>query len=116
MNRGQWLVGALTLASLAAFVAPAMAERTPSVRTGGQKSTGARIDITVPYLTSGTNAFMGYSVAPRIYSSPEVDDPKDGKIKPVFNLIFYGSKQSFGDKSNGAVERPPNSLRPEKAR
>jgi hypothetical protein len=116
MKRGQWLTGPLTLALLAVFAASALAERTPSVRTGGQKSTGARGDITVPYLTNGTDAFKGAKVAPKIYSSPAVDDPKGGKAKPVFNLIFYGSKQSFGDKSNGAEERRPNSLRPEKSR
>ena len=32
--------------------------------------------------------------------------------KPVFNLIFYGSTQGFGDASNGAQPRPGNDLRP----
>jgi len=44
-------------------------------------------------------------VAPLIYKSPSVDDPKNPQAKPVFNLIFYGAKQGFGDKSNGAAPR-----------
>jgi hypothetical protein len=78
-----------------------------AVRTSGQKSTGARTDITVPYLTSGKSAFISGSVAPKIYSSPVVDDPNNPQSKPVYNLIFYGSKQSFGDRSNGATPRTP---------
>jgi hypothetical protein len=35
-----------------------------------------------------------------------VEDVKNPQARPVYNLIFYGSVQSFGDKSNGAVERP----------
>jgi hypothetical protein len=74
------------------------------MRASGPKSTGARNDITVPYLTTGTSAFMQRSVAPRIYSSPSVD-PMNPQTKPVYNLIFYGAKQSFGNKSNGATPR-----------
>jgi hypothetical protein len=95
-------------------VGSAAADRTPSVRTGGQRATGTRPDITVPYLNNGTNAFNAANVKPKIYSSPIVDDPKAPPTKPVFNLIFYGSKESFGDKSNGATPRPANTLRPAK--
>jgi hypothetical protein len=70
------------------------------------------MDITVPYLNSNGDSFKGRSVAPRIYSSPVVDEPNKPAAKPVFNLIFYGSKQNFGDKSNGAGPRPANTLRP----
>ena len=48
----------------------------------------------------------GRSVAPRIYASPTVDDPKNPQAKPVYNIIFYGSVQSFGDRSNGAMPKP----------
>jgi hypothetical protein len=104
-----WLPAILVLG---VFVLPAAAERTATTRTGGLKSTGTRPDLTVPYLNNGGNAFKGGLVAPRIYSSPTVDDPKNPQTKPVFNLIFYGSKQAFGDKSNGATLRPGNMLRP----
>ena len=70
------------------------------------KSTGTRVDITVPYTTSGNSTFMNGAVAPRIYSSPIVDDPSNPQARPVFNLPFYGGKQSFGDRSNGAKPRP----------
>jgi hypothetical protein len=81
------------------------------VRNGGQRVTGTRPDITVPYLNNGFNAFNAANVAPKIYSSPVVDDPKAPQAKPVFNLIFYGSREHFGDRSNGAGPRPANRLR-----
>jgi hypothetical protein len=112
MRRGRWLLGML---ALGIFLMPAAAERTAGARTGGLKSTGTRTDITVPYLTNGGDAFKAGKVAPKIYSSPSVDDPKNPQVKPVFNLIFYGAKQDFGDKSNGAGERTPNTLRPAKS-
>jgi hypothetical protein len=56
-------------------------------------------------LTTGRSAFNGYSVAPKVYSSPTVDDAKNPGSKPVYNIIFYGSKQAFGDTSNGATPR-----------
>jgi hypothetical protein len=115
MRCGRLMGGMLALGLFAVFVVPASAERTATTRTGGQKSTGSRPDITVPYLTNGTDAFKGGKVAPKIYNSPNMDDPKNPQVKPVYNLIFYGSKQSFGDKSNGAGERPANSLRPTKS-
>jgi hypothetical protein len=94
-------------------VNPAWAEREPSTKTVMPPSPGARVDITVPYLTTGRTTLGVYNgVAPRIYASPIVDDPKNPQAKPVFNLIFYGSAQSFGDKSDGATPRPLNMLRP----
>jgi hypothetical protein len=101
----------MALGVVALLVHPAAADRAVTVRTSGQRSTGARSDITVPYLNNGSNAFNAANVAPKIYSSPIVDDPKNPQGKPVFNLIFYGSKQNFGDKSNGAAPRAPNTLR-----
>jgi hypothetical protein len=105
MNRWRWLAGAVAVAVLAAMAASASAARVPTTRTEGEKSSGSRTDITVPYLTTGGSAFMPGAVAPRIYSSPIVDDPSAPQTRPVYNLIFYGGKQSFGDRSNGAVLR-----------
>jgi hypothetical protein len=66
-----------------------------------------RGDITVPYLTNGFTTLGVYQgVAPRIYASPTVYDPKNPQIRPVFNLPFYGATHSFGDLSDGAVSRP----------
>lgn len=110
----QWRLGLLALAVTALVSNSALADRTQTARERGQKSNGARSDITVPYLNNGGDTFKGRSVAPRIYSSPVVDEPKNPGTKPVFNLIFYGSKQNFGDKSNGAGVRPANTLRPQK--
>jgi hypothetical protein len=83
----------------------AEAAKTITTRTSGARSNGTRNDITVPYLTSGNSTFMHGNVAPRIYSSPIVDDPNHPQQKKVYNLIYYGAKQSFGDKSNGATDR-----------
>jgi hypothetical protein len=105
MNRWRWLAVALALGTLTALADAASAARTPTMRTEGTRSTGTRVDISVPYLTTGASAFMPGSVAPRIYSSPIVSDPVNPQARPVFNLIFYGARQSFGDKSNGAVLR-----------
>jgi len=105
MNRWGWLTGLLALAVLAMASDPASAGRVPTTRTEGAKSSGSRVDITVPYLTTGNSTFMSGAVAPRIYSSPIVSDPANPQARPVFNLIFYGSRQAFGDRSNGAVPR-----------
>src|SRR5262245_29699675 len=114
MNRGRWLWAAVALGLGAVLAGQEAADRTASVRTGGKRSSGARSDMTVPYLNNGKNAFNGSNVAPKIYASPVIDEPNNPQAKPVFNLIFYGSKQNFGDKSNGAGPRPANQLRPPK--
>ena len=93
------------LALLMGMAAVALADRLPVVRSGGQRDNGTRNDITVPYLTTGGSAFMGSFVAPKIKSSPIVTDPSAPGTKPVFNIIFYGSKQSFGSGSDGAAPR-----------
>jgi hypothetical protein len=105
MNRKGWFGGLVALGLILSLATVGFA-REPSTRTAGQKSSGSRVDITVPYLTTGTSAFMHGSVAPKIYSSPIVDDPKNPGAKPVYNLIFYGAVLGFGDKSEGAVMRP----------
>jgi hypothetical protein len=104
MNRC-WLAAGLALALSAALAVEARADRVPTTRTSGMKSTGSRVDITVPYLTTGNSAFMSGAVAPLIYYSPIVDDPANPQSRPVYNLIFYGSRQAFGDRSTGAVPR-----------
>jgi hypothetical protein len=104
MKRG-WLAGALALVAVAALAGSASAERIPTTRTEGMKSSGSRVDITVPYLTTGYSTFMSGAVAPRIYFSPIVDDPANPQSRPVYNLPFYGGRQAFGDRSNGAVPR-----------
>jgi hypothetical protein len=75
------------------------------VRAAGQRSDGMRPDESVPYLTTGKSAFGAYSVAPRVVGSPNVQDSAHATSKPVYNIIFYGSVQSFGDKFNGAQQR-----------
>jgi hypothetical protein len=115
MNGGRWLGTLAVLAAWLGIASTATADRTPSVRTTGQRNHGTRPDITVPYLNHGLNAFEANNVAPRIYSSPAVDAPANPLPRPIFNLIFYGSNQRFGDKSNGAGERPANTLRPQKS-
>ncbi len=102
-NRGRKTLLALSL--LVATAGTASAERVAMTRTAGAKSGGAREDITVPYLTTGKTAFGAYSVAPIITSSPIVDDPSQPQARPVFNLIFWGAEQAFGDRSNGAAPR-----------
>jgi hypothetical protein len=105
MNRWRWLAGVLAVGAVLAVTSLASAARVPTTRSEGEKSPGSRVDITVPYLTTGYSAFMPGSVAPRIYSSPIVDDPANPQARPVYNLIFYGARQAFGDRSNGAVMR-----------
>jgi hypothetical protein len=105
MRQWRWIACAAVVGLLLIGGGAARAERTPTMRTSGQYSTGARRDITVPYTTDGNSAFMAKAVAPRIYASPTVDDPLNPQAKPVYNLPFYGSVQSFGDRSNGATPR-----------
>lgn len=114
MLRGSVAAAAGLLIGAAALLtaAQARAERTPGTKTTIIPSTGARADITVPYLTTGRSTLMQGAVQPRIYNSPVVEDPKNPGVRPVFNLIFYGSKMSFGDQENGALPRPGNQLRP----
>ncbi len=111
MLRGRWALGLLALGLLLP-VGAARAERTGGTKTVYPPSTGSRIDITVPYLTTGGSTLMPGRVAPIIYATPVVDDPQNPGVKPVFNLIFYGSKMDYGDSNNGATQRPPNDLRP----
>ena len=98
-RRSACLLGLLWFATSTAH-----AGRIPSTRTDGQKSTGARVDQTVPYTTNGKSTF-GIPVGPAIYGSPTVQDTKNPQAKPVYNLPYYGGVQGFGDASNGAKPR-----------
>lgn len=112
MNRWGWITGALTVAVLLLVAEAAFADRVPMTRTAGQKSTGARIDHSVPYTTNGYQAFGVYGgVSPQIYTSPIVDDAKFPQSKPTYNLPFWGAYMSYGDRSNGATPKPNNNLR-----
>ena len=66
MNRWRWLAGILAIGAVAAMTGVASAGRVPGARSEGQKSSGSRVDITVPYLTTGNTAFMAGAVAPRL--------------------------------------------------
>jgi len=106
----RWFGGAaLALAAmLVAGTNPAQAGRTISMRVQVQHNLGARQDVTVPFLTTGKSTIMpGTSVAPIIYSSQNVDDAKNPQMVPVYNLIYQGARQGFGDRSNGAKARVP---------
>jgi hypothetical protein len=105
MAKTNYLKGLLAVGLLAAWAGWAEAGRVPPTRTDGFKSTGARTDVTVPYLTTGRSAFMPGYAAPYIYSSPILDDARSPGVRPVFNLQFWGAVQAFGDRSNGAVPR-----------
>src|SRR5205809_1038027 len=96
----------LGLLAVMVLAAPAWADRTPSVRSQGQRHNGTRIDITVPYLTTGNTAFGAYKVAPRIYTSPSADDPAKPGARPTYNLPFYGARMGFGTGTNGYIEKP----------
>ncbi len=97
-------MGALLM--LMVLSAPAWADRTPSQRAQGQKDHGTREDIRVPYLTTGDSAFGAYRVAPRIFASPDTDDPKNPGARPAYNLPFYGARMGYGDSFNGFIPKP----------
>jgi hypothetical protein len=99
---------ALAVLALALTAAAARADRVPSQRVPTYPALGTRPDVAVYYTTNGISTLGVYQgVAPRIYASPIVDDPTNPQAKPVFNLVFWGAVQSFGDRSNGATPRPP---------
>jgi hypothetical protein len=103
----RWAVGPLVLGVLLLTANAGRADRVPSQKAVEPRDPGVRGDITVPYLTNGSTALGVYQgVAPRIYASPIVSDPKNPQARPVFNLIFYGATRALGDKSDGAVSRP----------
>jgi len=117
MNR-QLLTGIAGAIVWAILASPAMADRTLSRKTTGAREFGARPDTFVPYTTNGRGTLgVWQGVGPLIYSAPGLGDPaqlgdRDAQQKPVYNLIYYGSKLSSGDSFNGAMPRLPNQLRP----
>ncbi len=108
MHIVRWAPGLSALA-LVLTASTARADRLPSSRVPSPPpATGTRPDIFVPYTTNGYSTLgVAQGVAPKIYASPIVDDPKNPGAKPVYNLPFWGGVQSFGDRSNGAAPRPP---------
>ncbi len=82
------------------------AERIPSSKVQIDPQHGTKPDIRVPYLTN-TNGNLGVyqGVAPRIYSTPIVDDLRYPQVRPVYNLPFYGGVMKFGSGSNGVADR-----------
>lgn len=105
----------LPLAALAAllFAGLARAERVPSRKTVMPPSNGARPDITVPYLTNGYTTLGVYNgVSPLIYGKPGLGNYDTAQARPVFNLIYYGSRQFYNSSNPGAFPRPLNNLRP----
>lgn len=106
---------ALTVALLAN---PARADRVPSRKVETPREHGARPDIFIPYHTNGTGTLGVYQgVSPIIYNNPGLGNPAqkgdlDAQLKPVHNLIYYGSKLNSGGTFNGPMQREPNKLRP----
>jgi len=100
-----------TLAVLAAglLVEAAAADRVVSQKVEGPRVYGARPEVYVPYTTNGTgNLGVAQGVAPIIYGAPGLGNTG----KPVYNLIFYGSRQWSNSGNTGAMPGEPNHLRP----
>jgi hypothetical protein len=101
------------LGAVLATAGLADAERVPSSRVVTLPSTGSRPDVTVPYTTNGRSTLGVYQgVGPQIVAQPGLGTQNDAQVRPVFNLPFYGAKQSFNSGFFGAVQGPFNSLRP----
>ena len=115
MRRLRWTLRLLAAALFALAANTARADRLPSSKTVLPKQFGVRGDITVPYTTNGYSTLgVWQGVAPRIYSSPDVEDREYPDTRRVYNLPFWGGVQSFGDRSNGAVPRLPGPPFPSK--
>ena len=111
MNR--FLAGAAVFAVLV-LAGTASADRTSTARTGGPRDSGSRPDITVPYLSNAGSMYVGNGVAPAVLGKPGVGGNPDLQVKPVFNLIYYGSSLNNNNSFGGAMPRQPNQLRPGK--
>jgi len=98
------VVGVLTVGIALWTVSAAFAERVPTTRADTTRANGTRPDITVPYLNNGSN-FNGYSVAPLIYATPQVNDPTNPGVRPTYNLPVPGLVMGFGNGNNGGVPR-----------
>jgi hypothetical protein len=103
----------IAAAGLGLAAGRADAARVPSTRVPTELNNGARGDITVPYITNGRSTLGVYQgVAPRMYSGPALGAQNDPMMKPVYNIIYYGSKLGANDSNTGAQPREPNQLRP----
>lgn len=98
---------------LIALVLCSVAEaRVPSRKALIPSSPGVRGDITVPYLTNGaTTLGVANGVAPKVISSPLLDEKPAPAFQNVYNLPFYGSRLGPSSAFLGATVRPPNNLR-----
>jgi hypothetical protein len=113
MSRMFWSAALFALGMMLATSGLADAARVPSTRIVTYPSTGARSDVTVPYTTNGRSTLgVANGVGPLIVSQPGLGTVNNAQVRPVYNLPFYGARQSFNSGSFGAVERRPNSLRP----
>jgi hypothetical protein len=113
MSRLFWSAALFALGLLLGTTGLANAARVPSVRVVTYPSTGARHDITVPYTTNGRSTLgVADGVSPLIVSQPGLGTFNDAQVRPVYNLPYYGGRQSFNSGFFGAVDRQPNSLRP----
>ena len=98
-----------------ALAASADAARVPSSKADRTNNDGARINVTVPYLTNGPSTLgVTQGVSAIISPSPGLGGMKGDTERPVFNLIFYGSQKSSSPDFIHATQRPPNNLRPNK--
>jgi hypothetical protein len=98
---------------LAFLAAPVEAGRVPSSKTIFVPSSGARTDIFVPHLTNGRSTLgVAQGVAPIIIGNPGLGTENDAQVKPVFNLIYYGSVRGPNSDFLGAFPRKPIQLRP----
>jgi hypothetical protein len=92
---------------------PNSANRVPSQKVPSSPTIGGRFNVFVPYTTNGISTLgVAQGVAPAIYARPSVNDPVGKGVVPVYNLIFYGAKQSFNNSFPGAMPGRGNSLRP----
>jgi hypothetical protein len=106
----------LAVVVLVALAGTAQANRVPSRKAEGFRTGGARGDITIPYDTNGYSTLGVWNfVGPYIYANPVVSPPRNAGVLPVFNLIYYGSKQGTSATNPGAEPRKANVLRPGKA-
>jgi hypothetical protein len=113
MSRLFWSAALFALGLLLGTTGMADAARVPSVRIVTYPSTGARPDVTVPYTTNGRSTLGVYQgVGPLIVAQPGLSIVDDAQVRPVYNLPFYGGKQSFDSSKFGAINRRLNSLRP----
>jgi hypothetical protein len=113
MTRLFWSAAPIALGLLLATTDMANAARVPSVRVVTYPSTGAHHDITVPYTTNGRSTLGVYQgIGPQIVSQPGLSIVDDAQVRPVYNLPFYGGKQSFDSGKFGSIDRRANSLRP----